>query len=413
MRILIISFFYHPEPNDIKIHSLARALTERGHHVRTITTFPNYPDGEIYPGYRQKWREWQNLDGVQVLRVPLYADHSRSGAKRILSYVSFMLSASLIGPWLSGPADVIWVYHPPLTTAVAGWWLSLTQLLRGRRTRFVLEIQDMWPETLAATGMFSNPTGLKAVGAVAKFLYGRSAALTVNSPGMHANLITKGVPAEKIQVMPNWADESIYMPTERDAATGQLHGLTDKFNVIFAGNIGTVQSLHTIIDAAAHLLDQPEIQFVLIGDGVELPALKAAVAARDLPNVRFIDRHPASAMPGFFAWADALLISLKDDPLYRITIPAKTQSYLASGRPIIAALAGDGADVIQQADAGVTCAPGDASALAKAVMSLYTMPRAERERLGSNGRAAYTAHYSQAQIVQHYEGLFQRIAVRR
>ncbi|NDJ86163.1 MAG: glycosyltransferase family 4 protein, partial [Chloroflexi bacterium] len=344
--------------------------------------------------------------GVRVLRHPLYPDHSRSGIKRALSYLSFMLVAAVLGPVLCGKTDILWVYHPPLTTGVAGWWLSLW-----RRAPFVYEIQDMWPESLTATGMISNKSILGVLGRIARFIYRRARAMTVISPGFKENLITKGVPPHKVHVVPNWTDERIYGPTSRDVSVGQDFELAGRFNVVFAGNMGPAQGLQTVIEAAQQLLDVPEIQFVFIGDGLALQGLQES--AHGLSNVSFIDRQPAENMPGFFAWADALLVHLRSDPLFAITIPSKTLAYLASGRPIICAVAGDGAEVVRQANAGLICPPEDPDALAKTVRTLYTMQPAEREAMGEAGRQAYLAHYRREKAVDRYEQLFEEIHLRR
>lgn len=404
MRVLILSFFYQPEPNDVKAHLLGRELVARGHEVVAVTTFPNYPHGEIYEGYKQKLWQWEDKDGVKLARIPLYPDHSRSSIKRALSYLSFMTFASILTPILSGKVDVMWVYHPPLTTGVAGWWTSLV-----RRVPFVYEIQDMWPETLTSTGMISNSTALNVLAGIARFLYRRSAGITVISPGFKQNLIEKGVPEEKITVVPNWADEEVYKPLPRDPELGTKYGLEGKFNVIFGGNMGPAQGLHTVIQAAEMLQTTPEIQFVFIGDGLALPELQAAVQERNLGNVRFIERQPSDKMPQFFAWADALLVQLKDDPLFAITIPSKTLAYLACGRPIICAVPGDGADVVRDAEAGIVCPPEDASALAKAVTALYTMPRLDREAMGAAGRRYFLDHFTRKILVDRYEALFGQI----
>ena len=190
MKTLLLSQLYHPEP-EIKVHLLGKGLVARGHHVTAITGFPNYPLGRIYPGYRQHWWHWENKDGVYVLRLPLYPDHSRSSIKRSLNYLSFAVSASLLGPILCGDADVMWVYHPPLTVGIPAWWIGLL-----RRMPFIFEIQDMWPDTLPVSGMVSNELVLSWLGRLANFIYRRSAAVTVISPGFKRNLVNKGVPAE-------------------------------------------------------------------------------------------------------------------------------------------------------------------------------------------------------------------------
>lgn len=400
----MLSLFYHPEPNDVKTHQLAQDLVKRGHDVVSITTFPNYPEGKIYAGYRQRWRQWENIDGVKVLRVPLYPDHSRSSIKRALSYLSFMISAGTLAPLMSGPAEVLYVYHPPLTTGMAGLALSFWH-----RIPFVYEILDIWPDTLAATGMLSNPQALNMIGHIAKFIYQRAAAITVTSNGFKQNLMDKGVRADKIQVIPNWADESIYQPVERDLEWGQRYHLTHKFNVMFAGNIGIAQGLDTLIEAARQLQHIPDLQIVIIGGGVALSDLKAQVERQQLTNILFIDRQPAQHMPAFFAWADALLIHVTKNPLFAITIPQKTQAYMACGRPIIAAIDGDGAEIVHHANAGLICAPENPEGLVKAIQIMYATPASEREAMGQAGYHAYLTHYRRQIAIEKYEQLFHKI----
>lgn len=402
MHILLLSQWYYPEPN-VKAHPLARELIARGHEVQVLTGFPNYPSGRIYPGYRQRLYQRENLDDVPIIRVPLYPNHSRSGFKRIVNYVSFAASASLIGTWLCQRADVMWVYHPPLTVGIPAWWIELL-----RRIPFIYEIQDMWPETLSSTGMFSNRRALHLVGAAAKFIYRRAAAITVISPGFKKNLIDKGVPADKIHAIPNWADEEIFHPVPRDSDFGKQYGLTGRFNVMFAGNMGAAQALHHVVDAAAQLKGNADIQFVFIGDGISLAELKRQAA--ELPNVRFIPQQPAEKVPHFLAWADAALVQLKDAPLFHITIPSKTIAYMACGRPILCGVRGDGAEVVSRAGAGLTYEPENAIALVNAIKALYAMSPGEREAMGQHGREAFLRQYTKQVLIERYEMLFAQVA---
>jgi glycosyltransferase involved in cell wall biosynthesis len=403
MRILLLSQYYTPEP-DIKVHLLARSLVARGHQVTTITGFPNYPHGQIYPGYHQRLWQREIKDGVQVIRLPLYPDHSRSVIRRTLNYLSFAASASILGPILCGPADVMWVYHPPLTIGFPAWLIGLL-----RRIPFIYEVQDMWPETLTATGMLLSPRVVGIVGALARTLYSRAAAITVISTGFQHNLIDKGVPAEKIHVIPNWADEELYQPTSPAESLAVEYGMAGRFNIVYGGNLGAAQAMENVLAAAALLRDLPQIQFVLIGDGLDEPALRRQAAEQQLDNVRFIGRQPAERMPHFFALADLLLVHLKRDPLFEITIPSKTLAYLACGRPIVAAVAGDAADVVRDAGAGMVCPPEDPVALARAVRALVALPPAERERMGQAGRQAFLAHFTRAVLVDRYEEIFREV----
>ncbi len=407
MRILLLSQYYDPEPG-FKAHLLGKGLVAHGHSVTAITGFPNYPGGKVYPGYRLRWRQWEEPAGVRILRLPLYPEHGRSVIRRALNYLSFAASASLIAPVLCGPADVMWVYHPPLTVGIPAWWIGLL-----RRVPFVYEVQDMWPETLAATGMMPSKRVAHWIARLAHFVYGRAAAITVSSPGFKRNLIEKGVPAEKIHVIPNWADEDAFRPLARDKALADEYGLTGRFNIIYGGNIGAAQAMGNVLDAAVLLRDRPEIQFVLIGDGVDVASLRDAARERSIDNVRFIERQPAERMARFFAWADALLVHLKRDKLFEITIPSKTIAYLACGRPILCAVPGDAADVVTSAGAGVTCPPEDPAALARAVRDLYALPPPEREALGAAGRRAFLEGYTRRVLIDRYETLFDLVVQQR
>lgn len=389
----------------MRIHPLARGLLAKGHQVTSITGLPNYPHGRLYPGYKQRLWQWEERDGVRVLRLPLYPDHSQAAVKRSLNYLSFAASASVLGPALCGRADALWVYHPPLTVGLPAWWMS-----RLRRVPFVYEIQDMWPETLQATGMVADGRTLRLFDRLARFVYRQAAAITVISPGFKRNLVEKGVPAEKIHVLPNWADEETYRPLPPDPRLAEAYGLTGHFNVIYGGNLGAAQALGNILQAAGHLRDLPHVQFVLIGDGVEEARLREQASVMGLDNVRFVGRQPGEQMPHFFALADVLLIHLRRDPLFEITIPSKTVAYLACGRPIVAAVTGDAAEVVQQAAAGLVCPPEDPAALAAAVRHLATMPVATREAMGQSGRCFFLAHFTRQVLLERVEQLLIEVA---
>ncbi len=403
MRIILLSQWYTPEPNS-KTHQLAKELAEKKHQVTSLTGYPNYPQGKIYSGYKQKPWDLEEIDGIKVIRVPLYPDHSLSKIKRIFNYLSFAISASFLGPFLCGPADIMWVYHPPLTVGIPGWWIALL-----RKIPFVFEIQDIWPETLQATGFMPNQRVMSFISRLAHFIYKRAAAITVISPGYKRNLIKKGVAEEKIHVIPNWANEDIYYPVPRDNKLAEEHGLRDRFNIVFAGNMGAAQGLENVIEAANLLSDVPKVQFVFIGDGINQGSLRKMVQKRNIDNVRFLDRQPEMAMPNFFALADVLLVHLISDPLFDITIPSKTLAYMASGRPILGVISGDGAQVIREANAGLICNQEDPVALAKIIRQLYEMPSKQREKMGAAGRKEFLSKYSRKHLIEEYEALFHKI----
>jgi colanic acid biosynthesis glycosyl transferase WcaI len=400
MRILILTQWYAPEPVELP-QELARTLTTLGHRVEVLTGFPNYPSGRLYPDYKLRIRQRETVAGVPVIRVPLYPNHSRSGLLRAVNYLTFALSASCLGLWRIPKPDVIFVYHPPLTIGIPAVVLS-----RRWRVPFVYQIQDMWPETLSATGMLNNKTALRWIGALAHLIYRQASALCVISPGFRRNLLSKGVPDEKIHIIPNWAETETDAPEDPDPRQAQNLGLAGRFNVMFAGNIGEAQGLETVLSAAQRLGNLPDVQFVFVGDGVALPRLRDQ--AQNLQNVRFLGRYPAESMPALYALADVLLVHLRDEPLFRITIPHKILSYMASGKPILAAVTGDAASVVTEARAGLTCAPQDAQAMADAVKQLYRMDPATRREYGDHGLAAARTTYNRDHLVGRIESVLQQ-----
>ncbi len=407
MRVVILSQYYPPEPIP-KPHELARGLTERRHEVVVITGFPNYPAGKLYAGTRLQLWKWDNRDGIRVLRLPLYPDHSRSAFRRVLNYGSFALSAALLGSVFSGPIDAIFVEHPPLTTGVAA------RVLGGvRRAPFLFAVNDLWPESIEATGMVRNQGFLRFIGRLERFVYKRAAAIAVISNGIKQNLVGKGVPPEKVHVIPHWADESVYRPVPPDPELARQLGMAGRFKVVFAGQLGLAQGLDVVLEAAGEVVDLTDVQFVLVGDGTDAERLRRVAGERRLNNVRFLGRQPAAQMPHIFAISDVLLVHLRDDPLFRITIPSKTITYMACGRPALMAVEGDAADLIRTAGAGVTCRSGDAKDLAETVRQLRTMDRAELEKMGRAGREAFLASFSRGVLLDRYEAILSGIVLHK
>lgn len=299
----------------------------------------------------------------------------------------------------------MFVYHPPLTIGWPAMWMSLV-----RRIPFIYEIQDLWPESLQSTGMVNNSFVLNAITKLAQIVYRRAAAISVISGGFRENLIGKGVPEERIHVIPNWADESVYRPVCPDSQLATQHGLAGRFNVVFAGNIGPAQGLDSVLEAAALLKDLPTLQIVLIGDGLTTSDLKEQAQRDRLNNVCFIDRQPAERMASFLALADVLLVHLRGDALFEVTIPSKTFSYLACGKPILMAVPGDAAAVVQQARAGLCCASCDPVAMARALRELFFMAPETRRAMGQAGRREFLARYSERVLLDRYEALFRLVS---
>jgi putative colanic acid biosynthesis glycosyltransferase WcaI len=393
MRILFVTQWFEPEPGAICGLPLARWLRQQGHEVAVVTGFPNYPSGRIYEGYRVRWRHRETMDGVPVLRVPLYPSHDGSPIRRAANYGSFALSAAVIGTALSGPADVGYCYHPPATVGLPA---VAMKLFRG--IPFVYHIEDMWPESVVESGMLGQGWKQEAIRNLlsgwCSFVYRRASRIIVLSPGFKRLLIDRGVAADKIDIVYNWVQEEVFKPLPRDGALQEELGLRGRFNVIYAGNLGAFQGLATVIRAAQRVEDVPEIQVVLAGTGQDESQLKALACALGLKNVRFLGPRPYRDMPRINALADVMLVHLKDLPFFATTIPSKTQVALASGRPVLMAVRGDAADVIERAGAGLVCEPEDEAALADRILRLYRLSADELEEMGRKGREFYLREMS-------------------
>jgi len=404
MRVLILSQYYSPEPVE-KVHDLASGLVRLGHEVEVLTGFPCYPHGKIYKGYRQRLVQTEIMDGVTVHRIPQRPDHSQSALKRILYYVSFALSAAAIGPFVVRRPDVVVVYQAALPVGFAGWWISLM-----RWAPMVLDVVDLWPESVSASGLLNRPWIIRAIRSAAHFLYARSRHVNVVTEGFRQNLLAMGVPDRKLSVIENWMPTATYTLAQPDQAFASQFDLAGKFVVMYAGNMGASQDLHTVLDAARLLRDDAGIRFVLVGGGTQHEELVRRAREENLTNVVFPGRFPPDRMPGLYAFANVLLVHLKPDSLSDVSIPSKTFAYMASGRPVLMAVRGDGARFLDQNEFGVTAEPANPQSLAEAVGRLRAMPVAAREQLGLNGRLAFDQRYCSRVQIERFERLLERVA---
>ncbi len=381
-RVLLLTQWFDPEPT-FKGLVFARELLRLGFDVEVVTGFPNYPGGKVYSGYKIKLIQRECIDGVQITRLPLYPNHDQSAVKRVLNYASFAASVLVYGLFMAKRPDVMYAYHPPLTVGVAA---SMIRWVRG--IPLVYDIQDMWPDTLRATGMLNNPRALALVGRVCHWVYKRVDQLVVLSPGFKRLLVKRGVPHSKVDVIYNWADESALM-----SSMGTLplaFPAADQFKVVFAGNMGKAQALDAVLDAAAILQTRgSRASFVMLGGGVEVSHLKTRALEMKLGNVVFLPPVPMSEVGTVLAAADVLLVHLRKDPLFEITIPSKTQAYMAVGKPLLMAVNGDAADLVRQARCGLTAESENPQALADAVDALAAMSADELKTMGDNAISFY------------------------
>lgn len=403
IRVLLLTQWFEPEPT-FKGMDFARELIKQGFDVEVVTGFPNYPGGKIYPGYSLKWLQRELIDGVQVTRVPLYPSHDQGAVGRVLNYVSFAASSLFYGLFAAKRPDVIYAYHPPLTVGITAVLIRLF-----RRVPVVYDIQDMWPDTLRATGMFSNEKALNVVSRICDWVYRRADQLVVLSPGFKRLLIERGVPADKIEVIYNWcAEDSLTAP--QGVVPAAFFG-EDKFRILFAGNMGKAQALDAVLRAAELLQQQaPDLTFVFLGGGVEVRRLQQLAADESLSNVTFLPPVPMTEVGNYLNAADALLVHLKKDPLFTITIPSKTQAYMAVGKPILMAVDGDAADLVRDSGCGQIAESENPQAIADAALSLMQASSDERNAMAINSRRFYQEKLSLSVGAGRFGQIFKKLA---
>ena len=399
LRVLILTQYFWPE--SFRITDLALGLKARGHAVTVLTGMPNYPGGRFFEGYGPLSPASQTYEGIEVKRVPLIPRFAGRGWQLALNYLSFALSASVLGPLrCRGSFDAIFVFEPsPITVGIPA-----AVLKRFSGAPILFWVQDLWPESLEATGAVRSKRVLGWVSRLVRWIYRRCDRVLVQSEGFVPRVAALGADASRTRYFPNWA-EAVYRPVEVPAAAPERAGMPQGFVVLFAGNIGQAQSFATILAAAERLREHADIQWVVLGDGRERPWVEREIERRRLGGcVRLLGQRPVETMPSHFALADAMLVTLRRDPVFALTIPSKIQSYMACGRPIVASLDGEGAQVVRASSCGLACPAEDVQALAEAVLTLYRLPRADRERMGTNGRTYYLEHFDRERLLDRLEG---------
>jgi glycosyltransferase involved in cell wall biosynthesis len=300
----------------------------------------------------------------------------------------------------------MYVYHPPATVGLPAIVISML-----RRIPFVVDIQDLWPDTLESTGMVRNAFILSLVGLWCRVVYALAARITVLSRGFQEALVERSVPRDKVVVIYNWCDESQVIAESPSQSLANSLGLAGKFVIVFAGNMGRAQQLDTVLDAAASLAArEPNVRFVFVGSGIESERLKRRVSSEHIGNVLFVPRQSVTDVGRYLALGDALLVNLSNDALFRITIPSKTQAYLACGKPLLMAVSGEAAELVEGAGAGIACEPGNPQALAEAVSTLRRMSRSERDAMGERAIAFYWSKLALSIGTERFEQVFREVA---
>lgn len=397
MRLLVVSQYFWPE--NFRVNELVSELVRRGHEVTVLTGRPNYPDGRVFAEFVRDPARFSRYEGARIVRVPLRP--RGQGARQLaLNYWSFLFWACLVGIWrLRGERyDAVFAFQvSPVTSA-----LPALLIARLKRIPMLMWVLDLWPETLSAVGAIRSRRVLDAVGNLVGFIYRRCDRVLVQSRAFFTSVERWAGSSANVRYFPAWV-EAVFDNGAPEPAP-EVAGFADTFNVMFAGNIGEAQDFPAILQAASALKDRPDIRWLVVGDGRALGDVRKDIERRGLEGrVVLLGRHALERMPSFFKAADAMLVSLKADPAFDMTIPGKVQSYLATGLPIVGMLGGEGARVIAEAGAGLVCRAGDGEALARNVAALAALPAAERMAMGERGRSYARQEFDRASLMSRLE----------
>jgi len=403
LKILYISQYFPPEMGapSARVSELARHWVRSGHDITVLTGFPNHPDGVVRPEYRERfWRGFcrENFDGVKVLRTFLLPFPNRKPYERILNYSSFCASAALAASFVERP-DVVIATSPQLLTGLSGWWAS-----RIKKVPFVLEVRDLWPESLAGTGV-GNETSLiyTSIGRLASFLYRRADSIVVVTPSFREHLIRQwNVPPEKIAVVQNGVETALFSPQESGCEIrGELRA-ESRFVVSYIGTLGLAHGLDTLIAAAEQLQTvAPEVLFMLVGEGADRERIVSLSQSKNLTNRVFVPHQPREKIPAYISASDACVVMLKDKEVFETVIPTKMLEFMSCARPVILAVRGQAKHVLEAARGGICIDPDNVQALCSAILTLKQQPALCAE-MGRSGRSYIVRELSREKTALQY-----------
>jgi glycosyltransferase involved in cell wall biosynthesis len=404
LNLLVFTQYFWPE--NFRINDLVKGLLAKGIHVEVMTGQPNYPEGKVFEGYRS-WNFIKTFwNDVVVYRLPLFPRGHRSSIRLMLNYLSFIVSGILLASFAlrRKKVDIIFVYAiSPILQVIPAIFLKW---IKG--AKLVVWVQDLWPESVEATGFIRNKWLLILLRSLVRWIYRHTDFILVQSEAF-IEPVAALADRRKITYYPNSAEDIFSSALISEECP--IKTLNNGFSIVFAGNLGAAQALDVILDAAALLKDEPEIRFFLVGSGSRADWVQDQIKMRGLNNVIMTGQYPVQSMPAIFNKASVLLVTLKDEPIFYHTVPSKLQVYLTTGRPIIACLNGEGARIVRQANAGLACPAEDANALAGAVRQMLALTDAERHQLGINGQSYFKKHYDSNMLIQVLISHFEKMLI--
>ncbi len=397
LNIGVYSHYFTPEIGapSARIYDLGQQWLAAGHNVRVATCVPNHPTGQVYPGYKTGWQQQEVLDGIEVQRNWSYITPNSGFVKKTLGHVSFIPS-SRINQGKFGAMDAIIGTSPTPFAALAGLLTA-----RKRKVPFIMEIRDLWPAIFTEMGIINNRQIIRVLEMGEMWLYRQATQIVTVTEAFRQDLIRRNVPAEKITTIPNGADTDFWQPQDKPQALAKQLGLENKFVVLYIGAHGISHALEKIVDAAKALEDQPEIQFLFVGEGSRKAAVQDYAAERGVQNITFLGSTDKQGVKDYYALADVCLVPLRDIPLFDGFIPSKMFEIMAMARPIVASLKGEAAAILERANGAKIVPPEDSGAIKNAIAQLYA-DRQMATELGQNGRTFVEQHYSRRLLANQY-----------
>ncbi|MBD0778827.1 glycosyltransferase family 4 protein [Maribacter sp. ANRC-HE7] len=399
MKVLFISQYFYPEV--FKGNEIVFDFAQKGYDITVLTGKPNYPKGEFYEGYSFFGKKEETIKGVKIIRTPLFPRKSGKSIPLILNYLSFIwFSYFTVLFRIKEKYDVIFIQQlSPVTMALPGLWVKKKQ-----KTPIILWVLDLWPESVIATTSLKKGKIIDLIEKLVRNIYAKSDVILVSSKSFIKSIQNKCENLNKdIQYFPNWAEDVFVNVRETSI---EIPELPKGFNVMFAGNVGESQDFEAILDAAEKTKDK-EINWVIVGDGRKLNWVKKEIKERSLNNVFPLGRYPLETMPHFFKEADAMLVALKDTPVFGITVPAKIQAYMASGKMILGMINGEGKDLINESKCGYAVAAEDSSSLSEKAIKLLNLSKKERNKMETNALEYYQNNFSKDNLFSKLENIFQ------
>ncbi len=397
MHILFLTHYFPPEVNApaSRTYENAKRWIREGHEVTVITCNPSHPAGVVYPGYRNKLWQWHKLDGIRILRVKTFLSPNKGFAKRILNHLSYLVSATVFCLF-AGKADVVVSTSPQFFCGLAGYTVS-----RIKRAPWVLEIRDLWPESIIAVGAVKGRRLINILEGLETWMYRKADRIVALTNAFKRHIIGRGVPAGHISVITNGADLDQFRVLPKENGFRQEQGLTGKFVVSYVGTHGMAHGLDTIFAAAEKLRERHDIVFLLVGDGAERERLVQEKANRGLSNVIMLPQQKKERMPEILAASDACMVLLKKTDLFKTVIPSKIFEAMAMERPIILGVDGESRDIVEEGQCGLCIEPENPHALAEAVVRLKEEKNLAVE-LGTKGKSFVAARYSRESLAMEY-----------